>query len=191
MNGCGATVCPSDLTTCADCLGGEGTAASGQYAWSPSSGHTGECVASCMDAPADAACFKSKSHLDPGKGYDSSICPSISVCRTKEGCGDCLKHGTCAWSEDKCYDSCQDYDVARDTPCYEGKYYSPSNVCSVCASIGNNCQKCMKKGCAWSVGECMDDCRYAPADAACFQKPNYGKEICSREFTDEDSAVAA
>jgi len=71
MGGCGATVCADDITTCYECLGGPGFAASGQYAWVP---EISACVPSCDEAPADASCFKGKSSADPDDGYDPSIC---------------------------------------------------------------------------------------------------------------------
>ncbi|KAL7530801.1 hypothetical protein ACHAWF_003525 [Thalassiosira exigua] len=134
MDGCGASVCASDLDTCADCLGGSGTPAAGQYSWSPFSGAAGECLESCRDAPADAPCYAAKSHLDPSKGYEPTICPSISVCRSKSSCTDCLEGGACAWSTGSCYDSCNEYDVPADASCFEGKRYSPSEACSSSAS---------------------------------------------------------
>eukprot|EP00956_Cyclotella_meneghiniana_P001674 scaffold1823_cov38-Cyclotella_meneghiniana.AAC.5 len=73
MNGCGASVCPSQLTNCQDCLGGDGTKASGQYSWSPDAN---ECLGGC-DVLADAACFEAKSSMNPS-GYDPSICEEYS-----------------------------------------------------------------------------------------------------------------
>mmetsp|Transcript_9318 Transcript_9318/g.20376 ORF Transcript_9318/g.20376 Transcript_9318/m.20376 type:complete len:299 (-) Transcript_9318:2488-3384(-) len=137
MNGCGAYVCASDIDNCWDCLGGEGTPASGQYAWSPSSGENGECVASCMGAPADASCYPAKNFANGFQGYDPSIC----------------------------------YDIAPPPE-------------SECQSIGSNCKKCLKRDCAWSVGECHDDCMSAPADASCYQGQNAKRDrdtICSDE----------
>ena len=129
MDGCGATVCASELETCADCLGGVGTPASGQYFWSPFAGAAGECLESCDDGPADATCYKGKSATDPTNGYDPSICPSISVCRSKSSCTECLQGGACAWSEGSCYDSCSEYNVPQDVACFEGKDYTPAEAC--------------------------------------------------------------
>jgi len=130
MDGCGASVCAEDIDNCYDCLGGPGTDASGQYSWSPSSGNSGECLESCMDAPADAACYKGRSSADPS-GYKPDICPSISVCRSKNTCFDCLEDGACAWSAGSCYDSCSEDDVPMDTSCYEGKKYDAADVCPI------------------------------------------------------------
>ena len=137
MDGCGATKCASEIDNCYDCLGGSGTPASGQYAWSPSSGENGECVSSCMDmaVPADASCYPAENFYTSG-GYDPSICDEIGA---------------------------------------------PSK----CESIGTNCKKCLKSDCAWSVGDCYDDCMDAPADASCYQGKQYKQQrssICDDEM---------
>ncbi|KAL7447839.1 hypothetical protein ACHAXS_000097 [Conticribra weissflogii] len=137
MNGCGAYVCASDIDNCWDCLGGVGTPASGQYAWSPSSDEYGKCVATCMEAPADASCYPAKNFANGFAGFDPSICDEIA-------------------------------------PSHE----------SECQRIGSNCKKCLKYQCAWSVGECHDDCMSAPANAACYQCQDAKRNrdnICSNE----------
>lgn len=188
MNGCGADICSSQLTTCAECLGGPGTSAQGHYAWSPSSGAAGQCVDSCSDpaVPADASCF-------PASSYDSSICESVSVCRTFTDCSMCLEGGACAWSEGSCYESCMDDDVPADASCFEGKTFTPSEAgCPVdCRGI-TGCSKCLKQDeCAWSSGECFNDCMDAPADAACYPGSDFGKSVCNVEELDVDVDFSA
>ncbi|KAL7472115.1 hypothetical protein ACHAXS_012440 [Conticribra weissflogii] len=134
MDGCGATKCASEISNCWDCLS-TGAPAFGQYAWSPSSGTNGACIASCMDAPADASCYPGKNPYNPYNGYESKDCNNI---------------------------------VPPPT----------------CASYGGNCKKCLKNDCAWSVGECHEDCMSAPADAACWQGQSAKRNrdsICSSE----------
>mmetsp|Transcript_43855 Transcript_43855/g.92234 ORF Transcript_43855/g.92234 Transcript_43855/m.92234 type:complete len:254 (-) Transcript_43855:46-807(-) len=181
MNGCGASVCASDLTTCDECLE-SGDPVFSLYSWSPSAGAAGECFESCMDAPQDVACYD-------GSTYDTSICESISVCRTFTDCTQCLEGGACAWSAGSCYDSCGDFDVPADASCFEGKTYTPSQAgCPVdCQSI-TGCRKCMRQDeCAWSVGQCFNGCTEAPADAACYPGSDYGRSICRAE--DEDGGA--
>lgn len=119
MHGCGASVCASDIHSCYDCLGGEGTEAARQYSWSPDAD---ACLDNCSEI-ADASCYSSSR-------YDESICESISVCRTHHTCTECLSGGSCAWSEGSCYDSCDEYDVPQDGSCFEGERYHPSDVCT-------------------------------------------------------------
>ncbi|EED91224.1 predicted protein [Thalassiosira pseudonana CCMP1335] len=193
MDGCGAQVCASELTICADCLGGPGTDASGQYSWSPYSGAAGECLNSCMDAPADASCYPGKTIFDQ-TGYDPSICPSISVCRKKSSCGECLADGACAWSEGSCFDSCMDDEVPADGSCFEGKIYTPDEACpaeeSVCKKK-NGCSACLKAECSFSVGDCYDDCMDAPADASCFDGNRYTpRQVCDGEENEEKDVIS-
>jgi len=120
MNGCGASVCAADIDTCADCLGGEGTPAGGQYSWSPYSDDGGACVEDCSDftiVPADAPCYQAAGPNNPG-GSGPESCPA--TCRDYGGkCKRCLNHG-CSYSTeaDVCEDSC--FDLPADADCWGG-----------------------------------------------------------------------
>ncbi len=146
LNGCGATKCASEITTCRDCLTVDAPAY-GQYSWS-----VGKCFPSCANAPADAACYPGRYVEGAMKTYESSDCSKIDGGRQK----------------------------------------------ATCSSISSNCNKCLKEGCAWSVGKCHNDCRSAPADAACSQGKSATKNrsnICASDFyfeeEDEDMAEFA
>ena len=108
MEGCGATVCASDLDTCETCLGGPGYAAAGQYAWVP---ETGECVGSCDEAPADASCFQGKS-IDNPEGYDRSICDDIV-----QSCPVPDDNGSCDFEPTRPYKCGQDFNCLYTKDC--------------------------------------------------------------------------
>ena len=188
MEGCGATVCPSDIDTCKDCLGGPGTPASGQYSWSP---EFNECLTSC-DVIADASCYKGKSSADPS-GYDPTICSDISdsptpsptiglpIDQCSEGwdCESCLSNSECTWFADLGY---------CETMCGQlgcGAF--------VCAAEITTCEECLGGSgtdasgqYSWSpyTNECVEDCMFAPADAPCFKAKSsydpsgYDSSIC-------------
>eukprot|EP00970_Alexandrium_tamarense_P003365 scaffold529_cov196-Alexandrium_tamarense.AAC.61 len=185
MNGCGANVCPRELRTCEECLGGSDTPAGGQYFWSPYSGTNGQCIADCKNAPADAPCYKAKSDVDPS-GYGPEICAFIGVnkCNAATDCGSCLnvEGEFCTWFEDIqwCEDGCG----------------MDGCGAQVCASELTICADCLggpgtdaSGQYSWSpysgaAGECLNSCMDAPADASCypgktiFDQTGYDPSIC-------------
>mmetsp|Transcript_21617 Transcript_21617/g.45476 ORF Transcript_21617/g.45476 Transcript_21617/m.45476 type:complete len:213 (+) Transcript_21617:167-805(+) len=134
MNGCGATKCASEITTCRQCLTFDAPAY-GQYAWSPA---TNECLNSCDDAPADAPCYPGYYTEGAMKTYDSSDCSKIdgggnnrNRCSSfKSNCKKCLKAG-CAWSGGKCHKDCTT--APADAACNQGQR-AKRNRRSICAS---------------------------------------------------------
>jgi len=180
MNGCGASICASDASTCQQCLGFDETR--NQYAWSPA---TNECVPSCRDAPADASCF-------PGSTYDESICDDAGVaapippgegCQAATDCATCMMAAPasanfCTWFEDIGY-------------CEEGCGMDGCGA-SFCAADASSCRQCLgldaKNQYAWSpdTNECVASCMDAPADAACFAGTDYDESVCPAPTTCED-----
>ena len=191
MEGCGATVCPSDLDTCESCLGGSGTPASGQYSWSPD---FDSCLTDCS-VVADASCYKAKSSQDP-TGYDPSICEEIAntvdQCSGATDCESCLSNSECTWFADLGY---------CETMC--GLHGCGAFVC---ASEINTCEECLggtdtnaSGQYSWSpwTNECVEHCMFAPADAPCFKAKSifdstgYDPSICDEiNNTHGKSAVA-
>ena len=109
MDGCGASTCAADISTCSECLG---QLQHRQNAWSPDDS---TCYESCMDAPADAACF-------PGTDYGVEVCPC-----NERSCEDCMEGDSCAWSPDaqdpKCLNDCSE--GPADASCFPGSNYGP------------------------------------------------------------------
>ena len=191
MEGCGATVCPSELDTCETCLGGSDTPASGQYSWSP---EANECLTDCS-VIADVSCYKAKSSLDP-TGYDPSICEEIAntidQCSDGHDCESCLSNSECTWFAELGY---------CETMC--GQHGCGA---SVCAAEITTCEECLGGSgtdasgqYSWSpyTNECVEDCMFAPADAPCFKAKSsldptgYDPSICDEiNNTHGKSAIA-
>lgn len=199
MEGCGASICPEDIDTCKDCLGGPSSPASGQFSWSP---YTDECLSDCMWGPADAPCYKAKSSDDPS-GYGPEICfeisesptpsPTISLpidqCSDGWNCESCTSNSECTWFADLGH---------CETMC--GQLGCGATVCS--AEI-TTCEECLGGNSAgqfsWSpyTSECVEDCMFAPADAPCFKgktsysSSGYGPEVCSEINTMHGKSAVA
>lgn len=108
MEGCGATICPSRIFNCEDCLALEGSDAAGQYAWVP---ETNECVGTCLDAPADASCYQARS-IDNPNGYDPSICRDLE----QEECPD-RNPSQCRFDPSRPYVCGSEYECPMDNLC--------------------------------------------------------------------------
>lgn len=168
LEGCGATVCPSEIDTCEECLGGPGTPASGQWSWSPDAN---ECLTDCM-VIADASCYRARSLSDP-EGYTPDFCQgfaeALDQCQGKD-CQSCTSNSECTWFAELGY---------CETMC-------GMNGCgaTICAAEITTCEECLgsnaSKQYSWSPADssCYESCVFAPADAPCYKGETYNASVC-------------
>lgn len=168
LDGCGATVCPSEIDTCEECLGGPGTPASGQWSWSPDAN---ECLTDCM-VIADASCYHARSLSDP-EGYTPDFCQgfaeALDQCKGTN-CESCTSNSECTWFAELGY---------CETMC-------GMNGCgaTICAAETTTCEECLgsdaSKQYSWSPVDstCYESCMFAPADAPCYQGDTFDASVC-------------
>lgn len=199
MDGCGASVCAADVSTCEDCLGLD--TAAGQYSWVPA---TTACVpdANCNDGlvPADSACFG-------GASYDAAVCsetdafgqPIVDVVEIAVQPGGCNAATTCS----ECMAATPDPD-SSDVPfctwfedvgfCQEGCGSEEGCGAIRCPDTITSCYQCLASDAPsfsqWSWvpdaggpnGTCVTSCSSldVPADAPCFSGTEHGTDACPK-----------
>ena len=123
--------------------------------------------------------------------------PVESVCTTASGCQECLE-SACAWTlGGGGIESCNIGELAILSQCLTADSFPDLPIEAIClmdqqiptqeCSTATTCLDCVESSnnCAWTIGECHDDCDVA--DAACYRKqdsPDLTAEgICAIEET--------
>lgn len=162
-----------DLKTCDECLNDDAICA-----WT-----AGECRSSCDIA--DASCYTKYTFEDKNSSETCKVVDQdkrdYKLCAKQRDCGLCTQTyksdgSPCQWFDlgeiQYCGSKC-DMDGCGETTCSErcGRY--------------STCHGCLNSWdfiCAWTGGECHDDCDLA--DAACYTKYTYkelnGSETCEK-----------